>query len=432
MLNTNDILLSLEDRLVNRDVDLSSLSPEEQYELLVRHSVHIVKPDLLIERLRNSKKTGIPLNVKYGIDPTSKDVHLGHMVPVIVAKMLMQMGHKVTLLFGDFTALVGDPTGKVKTRPMLTSTQIAENVSDYKNLVGKFIDMSKVEVAYNSPFYEALTIKDLMQIYRVNKLQPLLQRDDFRTRLDGLTIAEALYPTLMAIDSIFMKPDIELGGNDQLLNFVVTNELLRSQNLPEECAITTDLLLGIAGDGSKMSKSKNNYISLRDTPKDIFGKIMSLPDSMLNHYFSLLTPISSDDWELLSQMMQSNKLNPMFVKKLLGRVLVTIMYSAELAKDAQSEFDKTFSKNEVPDEVSQYVVTDIKDLGLQPWVKLLVDTGMVKSNREARDHIANGALRLLHERGWVKINDVNDAFPDKTSFIIKVGKRRFFQINIQK
>jgi len=428
--NIAEFLDQLEQRLTNLDVDLSTLSGDEQYELITRRAVHIIKPGLLRKRLKKSKEDNRPLSVKYGIDPTAKDLHLGHIVPIVFARRLLQMGHKVTLLFGDFTALVGDPTGRVKTRPILSPEQIKKNVSEFKGQVGKFIDLSKVEIAFNSSFYEKLTIRELMQLYRKNRISPLLQREDFRNRAEGLTIAEVLYPTLMAIDSVFMRPHIELGGNDQFLNFEITNEIMKSQGLPPECAITTDLLLGTSGDGTKMSKSKDNFISLRDSAKNVFGKIMSIPDSLLEHYFFLLTDITDEDWAKLTEWMSDGMLNPMDVKKLIARILVTLTHSSESAKTEQAEFDKTFSRGKLPEDIPQFQFQG--DLGDQPWVELLVRTKMARSKREAREHITNGALRIFHEGDWEKITEINRGLPKESQFTIKLGKRQFVAIKILK
>ncbi|RJR29202.1 tyrosine--tRNA ligase [Candidatus Microgenomates bacterium] len=426
--NVEQFLNELENKLTNLHRDLSVLSGDEQHELITKRAVHVIKPKLLRKRLDKAKQDKRPLLVKYGIDPTAKDLHLGHIVPIIFARRLQQMGHKIALVFGDFTALVGDPTGRVQTRPILDSEQIIENVSEYKAQVGKFIDLSKVDIVFNSKFYEDMSIKQLMGIYRQNRLSPLLQREDFRNRADGLTIAEALYPTLMAIDSVFMRPHIELGGNDQFLNFQITNEIMKSQGLPPECAITTELLLGTSGDESKMSKSKGNFISLRDSAKDIFGKIMSIPDSLLEHYFMLLTDISDDEWKLLSDWMENGTLNPMEVKKLLARVLVTIIYSSDEAKAEQIAFKSTFSKGNLPEDVPTFELK--RDFGSQPWVELLVEIKFVRSKREAREFITSGALRIFKDGDWEKISDLKAELPKESHFEIKLGKRKFASIKI--
>ncbi|KKQ74422.1 MAG: Tyrosine-tRNA ligase [Candidatus Woesebacteria bacterium GW2011_GWB1_38_5b] len=426
---TSQLLSELEDKLTNLKQDLSSLSADQQYEMLASRAVHVIQPELLRKRLRKAKEDKKPLLIKYGIDPTGKDLHLGHIVPIIVARRLLQMGHKIALVFGDFTAFIGDPTGRVDTRPILSPEQIEENVSEYRSQVGKFIDLSKVEIVFNSTFYQKMSIRDLMSIYRANRLSPLLQREDFRNRMEGLTIAEALYPTLMAIDSLFMKPHIELGGNDQFLNFEITVEVMKSQGLPPECAITTELLLGTSGDGTKMSKSRGNFISLRDTANDTFGKVMSIPDSLLEHYFTLLTDITNEDWSALSHRMSQTTLNPMEVKKLLARILVTLLYSREEAYEAQKHFEKVFSSRQLPEEIPSLEVE--KPSSTQPWVELLVAIQLVKSKREARELITNGALRLLNQTGeWEQITNIEANLPETDPFTIKLGKRKFASVRI--
>ena len=252
----DEYLKSLEVNLTKLERDYRRLSPNSQYEMLEGRSRHVVKADLLKSRLAAAKKEGKPLRVKYGVDPTGTDLHLGHIAPLVVARRLLQMGHDIIVVLGDFTAMVGDPSGRVKTRPVLTSEEIKENVASYKEQIGHFIDLDKITFVYNSEFYTDKSIASLFQMYRRVRLGPLLQREDFRKRMDGLTIAEALYPTLMAIDSTYLTPDIELGGDDQLLNFNIANEFLRSEELPEQSALTTEILVGTSGNGRKMSKSE--------------------------------------------------------------------------------------------------------------------------------------------------------------------------------
>lgn len=429
-MNQQEFLARLEETLTNLNKDLSSLSPDEQYRILTERAIHVIKPELLLKRLQKAKKDRKPLRVKYGIDPTGKDLHLGHIVPIIVARRLQQMGHKVFLLFGDFTAYIGDPTGRVKTRPILTEEEIKANVAEYKDQVRRFIDLDKVEIVYNSTFYDQMSIKDLMTIYRSNRLSPLLQREDFRNRIDGLTIGEALYPTLMAIDSVFMRPHIELGGNDQFLNFEITNEVMDSRGLPPECAITTELLMGTSGDGSKMSKSKGNFISLRDPAEEVFGKVMSIPDSLLEHYFKLLTDISDAEWETISNWMSDGSLNPMDVKKLMGRILVTLLHSKESATRAQKQFEKVFSSGKLPEDMPSHQLKTPS--GDQPWVDLLMAVDFVRSRREAKEFITSGALRVQEENGeWTQITEFTASLPDRTKFVIKLGKRKFAQITLK-
>lgn len=418
-------LIDLELRLTVTQRDLSHLSAEEQFCLLKSRAVHCVKEPELRERLHNSKKSGHPLRVKYGIDPTAADIHLGHVVSVIIARRLLQMGHHIILLIGDFTAFVGDPTGRVRTRPILTEEQIRANAASYTDQIGKFIDLSRVEIAYNSPHYTNMEILDLFRLYRSNRLAPLLQREDFRNRAEGLTIAEALYPTLMAIDSIRLQPDIELGGNDQLLNFQTCAQFMDSIGLPPESALTTELLQGTAGDGQKMSKSLNNYIALNAPADEAYGKLLSIPDYLIEHYFKLLTDITDADWFALREAMDEQSLNPKLVKQLLARVVVTFLHSAEQARVEEQRFEAIFSKGRPPDDIPEF---NIGTTSATTWTDLLLFCGFVKSRNEAHRLIRSGAVRYLLSDETFKVIDPNGSFPPDPSWVLNVGKRRFARL----
>jgi tyrosyl-tRNA synthetase len=421
----HEFLASLETRLISLHGDLTPLSAAEQLSLLKSRAAHIVKPDLLFERLQNSKANGQPLKVKYGVDPTGADLHLGHIVPVIVARRLLQMGHHVTILLGDFTAMVGDPTGRVKTRPSLTPEQISEHVSSYKDQIRKFIDIRKVDFVYNSSFYDEKTIASLFRLYGKVRLSPLLQRDDFRKRAEGLTVAEALYPTLMAIDSMHMLPDIELGGDDQLLNFNIANDFLSADGLPLQSALTTPLLLGTSGNGRKMSKSENNYISLREDPANAYGKVMSIPDSQLEHYFKLLTDIDNEELEELREGMEAG-INPIHVKKLLARIIVSLLHDEETAREEQGKFEHVFSQRGLPEEIPEFRV-ELEARELTP-VNILTAVQFARSKSEARRLIQSGAVRWVVGDVTLKVTDPDQSLPNLETWIVNVGKRQFARI----
>ncbi len=420
-------LEELEDKLALDDLDLSKLSGDDQFELLKSRAVHIVKEDLLKKRLNESKKTGRPLRVKYGIDPTSPDAHLGHAVPVILARRLQQMGHHVIILFGDFTALVGDPSGRVKGRPVLTPDDVRRNVSSYSNQIGKLIDMSKVETVYNSPFYTEMSILELLQYYKNNKITPIMQREDFRQRAEGLTIAEALYPTLMAIDSIKLRADIELGGNDQLINFHTAVAFMESVNMEPQSSLTTDLLMGTSGDGRKMSKSEDNYIALTEPADQAFGKVMSIPDSLLEHYFKLLTDITDSDWKRIETEMSSGELNPINVKKLLARYIVGLLHSREAAREVQQAFEKVFSRHALPDDMPEFSIA--RNGEITNVVDLVLHCGFAATRSEVRRLAESDAIRSVIDGESAILKDSFGKLPNADSWVLKVGKRRFAKIN---
>lgn len=415
-------LSDLETILINRiNADLSTLTADEKFELLKSRSVHIVKEGLLKERLLGDN----PLMVKYGIDPTAKDIHLGHVVPLIVVRRLLNMGHKVVLIIGDFTALVGDPTGRVSTRPILTREEIEVNLESYKGQIGKFLPIDKIEVVRNSTFFDDMSITELVSFFRKNKISPLLQREDFRKRLDGLTIAEAIYPTFMAIDSVKLEPDIELGGNDQLLNFQTAASFMEAEGIKPQSALTTELLLGTAGDGSKMSKSKGNYIAVDSDPDDCFGKIMSIPDDLMEHYFKLLTDITDSEWGQLATQMKDGKLNPSHVKKLLAHFLTTILSDSEKANAAQDRFEETFAKHSIPTDIPEIELIATKPTFL---VDLLVTEGLVDSKSQVRRLIDQSGLKIIsQDQTSTTVTSYEDRVPDNPSFVLKIGKRKFYR-----
>ena len=425
--NFPETLTRLEAELTDTNRDLRDLTADQQFAILQTHAVHMVQPELLLDRLRKSKETGVPLQVKYGIDPTSTELHLGHVVPIILARLLQQMGHEIYLLFGTFTARVGDPTGRVSTRPVLTDADIARNVASYKDQVHGFIDLSKVTVVYNDAFYRDMSIAALFDLWSKHTVAGLLQREDFRNRIEGLTITEMLYPTLMAIDSVVMKPDLELGGNDQLLNFQVTVDFMRREGLTPESAITTNLLQGVVGDGAKMSKSRGNFISLRSTAADAFGKLMSMPDSLMQHFFDLLTDIRPEDWAMLEQGMTSGGIHPMEVKKLLARIVVTFLHSKDAAHQAQAEFEHVFSQRELPDDMPTFDVSGHADV--QSFLDLLLFTKFVPSKTQARTLVAQQAVRWRagDAAEFTVVDDPQASLP-QGQWVLKVGKRRFANI----
>jgi tyrosyl-tRNA synthetase len=426
MHNTNmkTDLPNLEGTLLSRTTeDLSTLSADEQFALLKSRAVHIVKADLLQQRLKASKKSGVPLKIKYGIDPTAKDIHLGHVVSVIIARRLQNMGHSITLVIGDFTALVGDPTGRVSTRPILTPDDIEENLQSYTQQIEKFISLDTVTVVRNSEFFNSMSISELIGFFRNNKISPLLQRDDFRKRMDGLSIAEAIYPTFMAIDSVKLQADIELGGNDQLLNFQAAVSFMESEGMAPQSALTTDLLLGTAGDGSKMSKSKNNYVPVSADPNDVFGKIMSIPDNLMEHYFKLLTDITDQEWSNLDSNMSNGDLNPRDVKAMLAHYLTTVLSTDKEADLAKLSFESTFSKHEIPVDIPTFTAADVQ----VPIIELLINFKVIDTKSQARRLIDQKGIRIIVDNVTHTVSAYDELTPKKQSFIVNIGKRKFFK-----
>lgn len=421
----------LESRLTNREVDLSKLSAEEQFAILKSRGREIIDEHRLLQQLSHSKQTGDPLRVKYGIDPTAREVHLGHIVPIIIARRFLQMGHHVIIVIGDFTAFIGDPTGRLQSRPILAPEQIADNVRLYKEQISRFINTSKVEIVFNSSFYspDSMTIRELMTILQKNPIAPLLQREDFKKRQQsGLTIAEVLYPTLMAIDSIKLQAQVELGGIDQLLNFQVTKTFMKRQGIESQTAITTDLLESPAGDGKKMSKSEGNYIPISAPADQVYGKIMSIPDKLMESYFKLLTDISDQEWLGLAEAMKNNVVSPKEVKQLLSRIIVTWIYSGEVAQDAETKFSKIFSKRETPKDIHTELVTWRQSLS---WIDIFTNLKLVSSRSAFRRLVESKAVKFINDPNIEKLLTDFNEIVKPGDFTLKYGRGKFVRVIIK-
>jgi tyrosyl-tRNA synthetase len=415
-------LTTLASRLSTTQDSLLHLTADEQFALLQSRAFTILKPDLLKQRLKTSRDTGKPMIVKYGIDPTSPDVHLGHIVPLIVANWLQKMGHHFVLVIGDFTALIGDPSGRVAARPVLTREQVEANVTRYKEQIAKFVDIHETEVVFNSSYTSQISLAELLEIYGKVKLGPILQRDDFRHRMDGITIAEVLYPTFMAIDSVKIQPDLELGGKDQLLNFQATIDVQEAEGQIPESALCVDLLLGPNGDGSKMSKSKNNYIGVLETAPEVFGKLMSIPDSLLELYYTLLTAITKPEWQEVAEDMESGSLNPLEVKRVLARYMVTVLHGAKAAEEADQAFRRQFSEHAIPDNIPVYQAKAGESI-----IDILEGSGTAPTRSEARRLVTQGGVWIFQGEEKTQYTDFGQVLPTG-EYVLKVGKRRFVKV----
>ena len=427
------------DLLVKRhSTDISFLSWEEQASFLQSRALQVLPEDILGARLMDSKNNNIPLSVKFWIDPTGSNVHLWHAVPMVMLNRLQRMGHKINLVIWDFTAKIGDPTGRSSERPPLTDEQIQKNLSTYKDQISPFFNTSKANIFYNSEWLRQLTLNELIETLSSVSVSKVLQRDDFRKRLNaqqGLSMSEMIYPIVMGIDSVELKNregcDIELWGKDQFLNMQMCRTLMENHKQPPEVIISTDILEGITWSGLKMSKSLNNYIALNDNPSDIFWKIMSIPDSLLETYYKSLTEISNTEWNKIKDAMNNGLLNPKNVKKVLANVIVTIIYNKDIAKDSQLVFDNTFWK------WKDYRTLDIgthlmgQDMSL---INFLPDILQI-SKTEVRRLAESWAITVfLEDWSCVKLNkasvydNLRVSFMWSSTLIVKIGKKRFVKI----
>jgi tyrosyl-tRNA synthetase len=381
--------------------------------------VDIVRREELKTKLERSARTGKPLKVKVGFDPSAPDIHLGHTVVMRKMKHFQDLGHEVVFLIGDFTGLIGDPSGKSKTRPQLTREEIDKNAETYKEQVFKILDPEKTIVDFNSRWLGALGADGFIRLASRYTVARMLERDDFQKRFQAqqpIAIHELLYPLAQAYDSVALQADFELGGTDQLFNLLVGRDIMREYGLEPQVVLTTPLLEGLDG-VEKMSKSLGNYIGVTEPPQEMFGKVMSVSDAMMWKYYELLTDMSLSEIEALKA-----KGEPMQAKIDLARRIVADFHSKEKAEEAARHFDLVIRRKEVPDEIPEKVVA----AGTYPLGSLLVTTGLASSKSEAARLIEQGAVYLDGIR--FQGSDVQL----KLDRVLKVGKRRFVRLVVKK
>ncbi|MFC5722449.1 tyrosine--tRNA ligase [Streptomyces gamaensis] len=384
-----------------RYLDLTDLSPKEQAELIAARTVDVLPGvEKLAERIERRRAEGKGLAVKLGIDPTGSDVHLGHAVPIIVLSRLQRMGHEVTLLIGDFTAKIGDPTGRTAERPPLTDEDIARNLATYREQVRPFFDFEKVRFRQNSEWLAPYTFPELLALLAHVPVSQLLQREDFRNRLSagsGLTMTEMLYPIAQGLDSVALDCDVELGGADQLLNLQMGRKLMELKGQKPQLVVTMPLIEGTDGTGAKMSKSKNNYVALTASAEDVFGKIMSVPDRLMEPYLKAWTEWTDTEIALAVSRVTDRSLHPMDLKKVLAGEVVTALYGVEAAMAARAGFVAQFSKKSFTD-VETLPVVELAEHGDAPATAVLSQVlGFQPSASAARRVAKQNGLRLIVE-----------------------------------
>jgi tyrosyl-tRNA synthetase len=375
----------------------------------------------LIKKLKSSK----PLIIKAGFDPTAPDLHLGHTVLLNKLRQFQDLGHTVIFLIGDFTATIGDPTGKTELRPVLSPEEVTKNAETYKEQVFKILDKNKTVVKFNSEWLGKLTASELIQIIGSYSVARMLERDDFKKRFKSnknISIKEFIYPILQGYDSVALNADVELGGTDQKFNLLM-GRYFQSVNKPndedaKQVIITLPLLEGLDG-VKKMSKSLNNYIAIKDTPKDMFGKIMSISDDLMWRYYEILSNISSSELKNIKKDAALGVINPRDVKYNLGLEIVTRFYNEVDAENAKDEFTKIFQQNKNPENI------ELKEVQSMPLPNLLKHIGFVKSTSEARRLIAQKALKINDE-----VEDSITLELPNGLYLLKLGKKKFIKVNI--
>ncbi len=396
---------------------------DEQLEFLKRGTLEIIREEDLRLKLESSAKTGKPLRVKLGADPTAPDLHLGHAVVIRKLRDFQILGHTIVFLIGDFTGLIGDPSGKNATRPQLSREEIAANAETYKQQIFKLLDPQKTVIDFNSRWMDSLGASGFIKLAAHTTVKQILERDDFTKRLNEnrpLALHEVLYPLVMAYDSVALEADVELGGNDQKFNLLMGRNLQREYGQQPQVAMITPLLEGTDG-VQKMSKSLGNYIGINESPNEMFGKVMSISDDLMWRYFKLCTDVSLAEIERMKQACAEGA-NPRGFKIELARRIITEFHSDVEANAAIENFNRVFTRHEAPEDIEERSVA----AGDWKLPRLLVEVGLAPSTADARRLIEQGGVRVDGTRCMI-INDAIILKPD-ISVLIQVGKRRFLRV----
>ncbi len=396
----------------------------EQIELLSRGAVDLVSREELEKKLAKSVASGVPLRVKAGFDPTAPDLHLGHTVLIQKLKHFQELGHQVLFLIGDFTGMIGDPTGKSETRRPLTREEVAQNAETYKAQIFKILDPVRTEVVFNSAWLSQLTSHDFIRLASQLTVARMLERDDFKRRFEAqqpISIHEFLYPLIQGYDSVALKADVELGGTDQLFNLLMGRELQRAAGQPPQVVLTMPLLEGLDG-VNKMSKSLGNYIGVSDPADDIYGKVMSIPDQLMFRYYELLSDLPASRIMRLRERLATGEAHPKEVKKALALELTCRYHGQDEGERAEENFERVFTRHGLPDDLPELTLAAG---GGAIWLpKLLVDAGLVAGTGEARRLIRQQAVAIDGE----KVESEDQAVPAQGEVLLKVGKRRFCKV----
>ena len=395
------------------------LPVEEQLRVITSGTMQIVPLDGLKEKL----KKGTPLNIKLGVDPTSPDLHLGHAVPLRKMRQFQDLGHNVTLIIGSGTALIGDPSGRDSTRPPLTAEQVDANAETYVNQAMKILDPERTTVVHNGDWIKPMNLETMLGLMSKFTIARILEREDFSNRYRNqqpIALHEFIYPVLQAYDSVVIKADVEMGGNDQIFNLLAGRDLMRDMDMDPQIALTMPLLVGTDGT-KKMSKSYGNYIGLTDEPNDMFGKVMSISDELMENYYTMITDVPSEKIAEIRTQIANGSLHPMEAKKQLGAEVVKIYYGEEAAKEARDWFENVFSKRNLDVDLPE-VEVEYKEIGI---IDLLVkETKLMNSTSEARRLIEQGGFKINDEA----VKDVKATIIPESGMIIRAGKKKIVKV----
>lgn len=402
--------------------------PKEQLRLLKKGVVDLETEPELLKKLTKSFESGKPLRIKAGFDPNRPDLHIGHTVLLNKMRQFQELGHHCMFLIGDFTALIGDPTGRNETRPALTEAEVKENAKTYARQVFKVLDASKTETLYNSQWMSKFSSVDFIKLAGQYTVARMLERDDFTKRFksnQAISIHEFLYPLVQGYDSVAMKADVELGGTDQKFNLLVGRSMQKSYGQEQQCIMTVPILEGLDG-VQKMSKSYDNYIAVEETPRDMFGKTMRVSDQLMIRYYELLTDLTVDEIEQLKKDIASGVKHPRQVKVDLAKILITRFHSKEIAQKAEAEFNEIFVNKGLPDEVPEVSFSAASDV----WIcQIMKEAKLTESTSEAKRLIAGKAVEINGE----KLLDEKKKFnlTPGLELIIKAGKKRFAKVIVK-
>ena len=394
-------------------------------DILRKGTVEIIPEEELAKKIEKAIKTRKPLNVKLGCDPSVPDLHIGHSVVLNKLREFQDLGHTAILIVGDYTGMIGDPSGKKKTRPQLTFEETRENGKSYFEQASRILDKDKTKIIYNSEWLSKIDLQELIKILGKFTVQRILERDDFTNRMRDqveVSMHELLYPIMQGYDSYAIDADVELGGTDQKFNNLVGRDMQKRFGKDPQIVMLMPLLEGTDG-SEKMSKSLNNYIGISEEPKDIFGKTMSIPDVLIFKYYTLATRLTPNELLEIKRELEDPNTNPRNLKRRLGYELVKLYYNEEVAKQSIEEFDKIFIKKEVPDDIPEIV---LKEKGTK-LITLIVSNKMADSNAAARRLIEQGGVTI----NGGKVDDFNHVLDYSEDFVLKVGKRKFLKVKIK-
>ena len=401
---------------------------DEQLAYLKKGAVEIIREEELKAKLERSLETGKPLRAYLGVDPTAPDLHLGHTVVLRKLKHFQDLGHTAVFLIGDFSAMIGDPTGVSETRPPLTREQVDANAKTYLDQVFKILNREKTEVRYNSEWLGKLSAEDVVRLCSHYRLARMLEREDFRSRLENgqpISVHELLYPLLTAFDAVSLKSDVELGATEQKFNLLVHREIQREYGLPGQAILTMPILVGLDGQ-RKMSKSLNNYVGITETPGEMFGKMMSMPDDLMWPYYELVTDRTPAEIAAIQKEVSSGRMHPMDVKMRLAEEVIAVFHGDEAAKKASENFQRVFRDRQAPEESE---VRKLPRGSAKKLTALLVDLKLVSSKSEAERLIKQGGVEIDGARVDDFRRDVDLTKPGE--FLLRAGKKKFLRIVVE-